>query len=176
MLSLDKSACNCLNTETLRLIGCTTHDFSNAPGMLSGEPGAPSMVRSASPTCRRATTSARQASTELWRPQREESHVRLYRNAHEVGSVPTEIPLHDRTVPVSCHPHERSSSTASARSADNTGVRTGTTRAEEGRSTVRRTQESHRSSPPAPAQIEVRPRTVLPGGHCPKHQTAGLNS
>jgi hypothetical protein len=87
--------------------------------------------------------------------------------------VPTEIPVHDRTVPVSCHPHERSSSATSARSVDNTGVRRCTTTTEEGRGAVRGTKESHRSSSPAPAQVEVRPRAVLPGGHCPEHQATG---
>ena len=39
--------------------------------------------------------------TELRRSQRAEPHVRLYRNAQEVRSVPTEIAVHDWTVPVS---------------------------------------------------------------------------
>jgi hypothetical protein len=111
--------------------------------------------------------------TELRRTQRGESHVRLYRNSQEVRSVPTEIPVHDRTVPVSCHPHERNSSATCARSPDDTGVRTCPTTAEEGRGAVRGTQESHRSSSPALAQVEVRPRAVLPGGHRPEHQTSG---
>jgi hypothetical protein len=72
-----------------------------------------------------------------------------------------------------CNPHERNSSATSARSPDDTGVRTCPTTAEEGRGAVRRTKESHRSSSPALAQAEVRPRAVLPGGHCPKHQTIG---
>ena len=70
-------------------------------------------------------------------------------------------------------PHERSSSATSTRSPDDTGVWTCTTTAEEGRSTVRGTEESHRSSPPAPAQVELHSRAVLPGGHRPKHQTTG---
>ncbi len=88
-------------------------------------------------------------------------------------SVPTGVPVHNRTVPVSCNPHERNSSTTSARSPDDTGVRTCPTTAEEGRGAVRGTKESHRSSSPAPTQVEVRPRAVLPGGHCPEHQTSG---
>jgi hypothetical protein len=47
------------------------------------------------------------------------------------------------------------------------------TAAEEGRGAVRATKESHRSSSPALVQVEVRPRAVLPGGHCPGHQTSG---
>jgi hypothetical protein len=92
-----------------------------------------------------------------------------------VRSVRTEIPVHDRTVPVSCNPHERNSSAASPRSPHYTGVRTGTATAKEGRGALRRTKESqsHRpSSAPAP-QVEVRTRAVLPGGHCPEHQAAG---
>src|SRR5271163_2489695 len=81
---------------------------------------------------------------ELWRPQRGEPHLRLYRNPQEVRSVPTEIPVHDRTVPVSCHPHERSSSATSARSLDDTGVRACATTAEEGRGAVRAAEESYR--------------------------------
>src|SRR5882762_4129021 len=113
--------------------------------------------------------------TELWRTQRTESHLRLHRNPQEVRSVRTEIPVHDRTVPVSCNPHERNSSAASAGSPNYTGVRTGTATAKEGRGALRRTKElqSHRPpSAPAP-QVEVRTRTVLPGGHCPEHQAAG---
>ena len=104
---------------------------------------------------------------------RNEGYVRLYRNAQEVRSVPTEIPVYDWTVPVSCDPHERSRSATSARSPDDTGVRTCTTTAEEGRGVIRGTKESHRSSSPAPTQVEVRPRAVLPGGHCAEHQTTG---
>ncbi len=58
-----------------------------------------------------------------------------------------------RTVPVSCNPHERSSSAASARPPNYTGVRTGTATAKEGRGALRRTKESqsHRpQSAPAP--------------------------
>jgi len=83
--------------------------------------------------------------------------------------------VHDRTVPVSCNPHERNSSAASARSPNHTGVRTGTATAKEGRGALRRTKESqsHRpASAPAP-QAEVRTRAVLPGGHCSEHQAAG---
>jgi hypothetical protein len=104
-----------------------------------------------------------------------ESHLRLHRNPQEVRSVRTEIPVHDRTVPVSCNPHERNSSAASARSPNYTGVRTGTATAKEGRGALCRTKESQSHRPPStPApQVEVRTRAVLPGGHCPEHQAAG---
>ncbi len=111
---------------------------------------------------------------ELRRTQRRESHLRLHRNPQEVRPVRTEIPMHDRTVSVSCNPHERSSSAASARPPNYTGVRTGTATAKEGRGALCRTKESqsHRpQSAPAP-QVEVRTRAVLPGGHCPEHQAA----
>src|ERR1700733_10011299 len=94
---------------------------------------------------------------ELRRTQRGESHLRLHRNPQEVRPVRTEIPVHDRTVPVSCNPHERSSSAASARPPNYTGVRTGTATAKEGRGALCRTKESqsHRpQSAPAP-QVEV---------------------
>src|SRR5664279_2606610 len=115
------------------------------------------------------------SAAKLWRTQRGKPHVRLYRNAKEMRSVPTEIPVHDRAISLSCHPHERSSSAAGARSPGNSRVQTCTTTAEEGGSALRRTKESqsHRSpSAPAP-QVEVRTRAVLPGRHCPEHQTAG---
>src|ERR1700745_1288500 len=113
--------------------------------------------------------------TELWWTQRREPHVRLYRNAQEMRPVPTEIPMHDRALSVPCHPHERSSSAASARSLDYTGVQVRTTTTEKGRGALRGTKESQSHRPPsAPAaQVEVRTRTVLPGGHCPEHQAAG---
>jgi hypothetical protein len=87
----------------------------------------------------------------------------------------SEIPVHGRTVPVSCNPHERNSSAASARSPNYIGVRIGTATAKEGRGALRRTKESQSHRPPsAPApQVEVRTRAVLPGGHCPEHQAAG---
>ena len=113
--------------------------------------------------------------TELRRTQRGKPHVRLHRNAQEVRSVPTEIPVHDRAIPLSCHPHERSRSAASARSLDYTGVQICATATEKGRGALRGTKESqsHRpASAPAP-QVEVRTRAVLPGGHCPEHQAAG---
>ena len=89
--------------------------------------------------------------------------------------MPTEIPVHDRTVPVSCYPHERGRSAASARSLDYTGVQVRTTTTEKGRGALRGTKESQSHRPPsAPAaQVEVRTRAVLPGGHCPEHQTSG---
>jgi hypothetical protein len=65
------------------------------------------------------------------RSQRKEPHVRLYRNAQEVWPVPTKIPVHNRTTSVPCHPYERSGSATSARSLDDTGVRTRTATAEE---------------------------------------------
>ena len=49
---------------------------------------------------------SRRPAVELWRPQREESHLRLYRNSQEVRSMRAEIPVHDWTVPVSCNPYE----------------------------------------------------------------------
>ena len=90
-------------------------------------------------------------------------------------SVRTEIPVHDWTVPVSCNPYERSSSPASARSPNYTGVRAGAATAKEGRGALRRTKESQSHRPPsAPSpQVEVRTRAVLPGGHGPEHRTAG---
>ena len=77
--------------------------------------------------------------TELRRPQQGEPHVRLHRNAQEVRSMPTKIAVHNRTVPISCHPHERSSSTTRARSLEYRGVQIRTTSAEEGRSALRGT-------------------------------------
>jgi hypothetical protein len=74
--------------------------------------------------------------------QQGKPHVRLHRNAQEVRSVPTEIPVHDRAVPLPCDPHERSSSTASARSLVYRGVQIRTTSTEKGRSALRRTEES----------------------------------
>ena len=111
---------------------------------------------------------------ELRRPQQGKPHVRLHRNAQEVRSVPTEIAVHNRTVPISCHPHERSSSTARERSLEYRGIQIRTTSTEKGRSALRGTKESYTHRPPtAPASpVEVRPRAVLPGGHCPEHQTA----
>jgi hypothetical protein len=49
-------------------------------------------------------------------------------------TIQTSAPLsvHERTVPVSCDPHERNNSATSARSPDDTGVRTCPTTAEEG--------------------------------------------
>jgi hypothetical protein len=81
--------------------------------------------------------------------------------------------VHVGTVSVSCYPHERSSSATSPRSLDNTGVRACTAATEEDRSAVRADEESHRPPSSAPAQVEVRPRAVLPGGHCTEHQTTG---
>ena len=63
--------------------------------------------------------------------------LRLYRNAQEVWSVSTETAVHQRSISVPCHPHERSSSAASERSLEHTGVRACTATAEEGRGTVR---------------------------------------
>jgi transposase len=113
--------------------------------------------------------------TELRRTQRAEPHVRLYRDAQEVRPVPTEIPVHDWTVPVSCYPHERDRSAAGARSLDYTGVQARTTATKEGRGALRgaKKSQSHRSQSAPAAQVEVRTRTVLPSGHCPEHQAAG---
>ena len=107
--------------------------------------------------------------------QRAEPHVRLYRDAQEVRPVPTEIPVHDWTVPVSCYPHERDRSAAGARSLDYTGVQVRTTATKEGRGALRgaKKSQSHRSQSAPAAQVEVRTRTVLPSGHCPEHQAAG---
>jgi transposase len=92
------------------------------------------------------------SATELRRTQREESHLRLHRNPQEVRPMRTEIPVHDRTVPVSCHPHERNSPAASAGSPNYTGVRTGAATAKEGRGALRRTKEPQPDRPPsAPA-------------------------
>ncbi len=112
---------------------------------------------------------------ELRRTQREKPNVRLHRNAQEVWSMPTEIPMYDRTVPVSCNPHERNSAAASTRSLGYRGVQVRATTTEKGRSALRRTEESQPHRPPsAPApQVEVRTRAVLPGRHCPEHQAAG---
>ncbi len=91
------------------------------------------------------------------------------------GPCQTEISMHDWTVPVSCDPHERDRSAAGARSLDYPGVQVRTTATEEGRGALRGAKESQSHRPPsAPAaQVEVRTRTVLPGGHCPEHQAAG---
>ncbi len=100
---------------------------------------------------------------------------RLHRNPQEVRSVRTEIPMHDRTVPVSCHPHERNSPAASSGSPNYTGVRTGAATAKEGRGALRRAKESqpHRPASASAPQVEVRTRAVLPGGNCPEYQAAG---
>ncbi len=45
--------------------------------------------------------------TELWEAvTRATAHLRLYRNAQEVRPLPTEVAVHDGTVPVSRYPHE----------------------------------------------------------------------
>ena len=76
--------------------------------------------------------------------KRGKSHLRLPPNPQEVRPVRTAIPVHDRTVPVSCHPHERSSSAAYR--PNYTGVRTGTATAKEGRGALCRTKESQSAS------------------------------
>ena len=75
---------------------------------------------------------------------------------------------------ISCHPHERSSSTARARSLAHRGVQIRATSTEKGRSTLRRTEESQPHRPPAApaAPVEVRPGAVLPGSYRPEHQAA----
>src|SRR5580704_4812945 len=88
-------------------------------------------------------------------------------------SVSAKISVHDWTVPVSCHPHERSSSATSARSLDDTGVQASTATAKEGRGAVRVSEGSYRPPSSAPASVEVRPRAVLPCSRRPKHQATG---
>ena len=70
-------------------------------------------------------------------------HVRLYREQRKkCGPCQPEIPVHDWTVPVSCDPHERDRSAASARSLDYPGVQVRTTATEESRGAIRRAKES----------------------------------
>ena len=88
-------------------------------------------------------------------------------------SVSTEIQVYQRSISVPCHPHERSSSPAGQRSMEHARVRTCSATTEEGRSTLRATEESNRASSSSPAQVEVRSRAVLPRRHCPEHQTTG---
>ena len=111
---------------------------------------------------------------ELRRPQQGKPHVRLHRNTQEVRSVPTEIAVNNRTLPISCHPHERSSSTARERSRVYRGVQIRATSTEKGRSALRGTEESQPHRPPtAPAApVEVRPGAVLPGSYRSEHQAA----
>ena len=87
--------------------------------------------------------------------------------------MPAEIAVHERGISLPCHPYERSRSTTGERSLEYSGVRAGTEAAEESRSAVRRAEGSHRPSPPASTQTEVRSGAVLPGCHCPEHQTIG---
>ena len=92
------------------------------------------------------------------------------------GPCQRRIPVHDWTVPVSCDPHEQEPlGSGRERSLDFTGVQVRTTATEEGRGALRGAKESqsHRSQSAPAAQVEVRTRTVLPGGHRPEHQAAG---
>jgi hypothetical protein len=68
--------------------------------------------------------------------------------------------------------HMNEAARPSAGSLEHAGVRACTATVEEGRGPVCRAQESHRPSPTASTQVEVRPGAVLPGRHRPEHQTS----
>ena len=135
------------------------------------------MVRSALPTCRIATVASALGGQQLNYGGRNERNrafgyigTRKKCGSCQQRSQCTTGPFRYLAI------HMNEASATSARSPDDTGVQICTTTAEEGRSTIRRTQESHRSSSPAPAEVEVRPRAVLPGGYRPKHQTPAVRA
>jgi len=80
---------------------------------------------------------------------------------------------HQRGISLPRHPYERSRSTTGARPLEYSGVRAGTTAAEESRSAICRTEGTHRPTSPPLAQAEVRSGAVLHGRHSAEHQTPG---
>ncbi|MBZ5598245.1 MAG: transposase [Acidobacteriia bacterium] len=115
-------------------------------------------------SCRRAT--------QLWRSERSESHLRLYRDAQALWWVRTESAVYQRRVPLSCHPHAGTSSTTRPRTGRHARLCPCATGTKESGGPVCGTQESDRAASLAPAQIEVRAGAVLPGSRGPEHQAA----
>src|SRR5205807_2139163 len=74
---------------------------------------------------------------------------------------------------ISRHPHPRTFPATCSRLGQHARLRQRTTGKEEGRSAVRGTEESDRTSSPTPAEIKVCSRAVLHGSGCAKHQTIG---
>ncbi len=71
------------------------------------------------------------------------------------------------------HSSTRTGPTACTGTGQHAGVRQCTAAKKEGGSLVRRTEESDRTASPAPEEIEVCSRAVLPGSGGPEHQTTG---
>ncbi len=113
---------------------------------------------------------------ELQRTQRGESHLRLHRNPQEVRPVRTEIPVHDRTVPVSCNPHERSSSGSERGRPPQTTPEFGQAQrqAKEGQALFAEPRVTVTSASIGShiRRLKFVRERVLPRGHCPEHQTA----
>src|SRR5436190_15491660 len=80
-------------------------------------------------------------------------------------------PMHQRSVSLSRHPHGRSRPATRSGVGEHARVCEGTAGKKEGRSSVRRTQESNRTATLAPTAHEVRAGAVLPGSGGAEHQT-----
>src|SRR5690242_14699219 len=81
--------------------------------------------------------------------------------------------MHQRSIPVSCHPHGGTGSAARPRVSEDARVCWCTAAEKEGRSPVRRTEESDRTPPLAPTQIEVCAGAVLSSRNCAEPQAPG---
>jgi hypothetical protein len=110
---------------------------------------------------------------QLRRPKSSQSLLDLHRDTQTLWPVRAPIAMHECGFPVPGHPSVRTSPTTRPGLSQHGRVREGTTAEKESGSVVRRTEESDRTAPLAPAQTQVRARAVLPGSGCPEHQTTG---
>jgi transposase len=106
-------------------------------------------------------------------PSLSQSSLQLHRDAQKVRPVLAPATMHQCCLPGSYHPPERTSPPACAGVGPYAGVRQSTAAKKEGGSPVRRTEESDRAAPLAPAQTEVRARAVPPGSGSSNYQAIG---
>jgi transposase len=99
-------------------------------------------------------------------------HSPLLFDGEALSRVFPEEPLHARQVSEPCHPHLRVSAAACPRPGQDTRVRDLATGSSESGSTLRRTEELHRTTPTKAAPDALRARAVLPGGHGAEPETA----
>ena len=118
---------------------------------------ADSTVPSDLSTSRKATAiSVPQVSSSTTVPNSSQPRPDLYRDPQTLWGTLAETAMHQRRLPLPCHPSARTSAPTCTELAKHARVREGTTAEKESGSIVRGTQESDRAAPLALAETEVR--------------------
>src|SRR5260370_12312036 len=112
----------------------------------------------------------RRTSTQLRGPRLSQSSPQLHRDTQKMSPLLAPTTMHQRCLPGSYHPPERTSPTTCAGVGQHARVRKSTAAKKEGGSLVRGTEESDRIAALASAQTQVRARAVLPGSGSSEHQ------